>query len=254
MSHWFKLMVGVLLLPLCLSTSQTLFWVLLRSDAVASVVGQVSVTESVDMRSVAGGVGTGEGASARSGGKEGMSLTLAPLLGGALCWLVVYLLLQRPILLYVFGHELTHVIWAWIFEAKVKKFHVSSRGGHVVLDKVNFLIVLAPYFFPVYALLVALVYGVGNLLSDWTDYRVAFLFLLGVAYAFHVTLTWHALQTEQTDITSQGWLFSLVVIWLGNLAILIPGLCVLLGLSVEVVAREWVSATASVFRLLFWFV
>ncbi|MFM1945109.1 MAG: hypothetical protein RI897_4091 [Verrucomicrobiota bacterium] len=249
-------MVGVLLLPLCLSTSQTLFWVLLRSDVAAPVKQQVSGDKSGDGAVYSGE--NGRGGHAVGGRSEEvkrvLSLTFAPLLGGTLCWLVVYLLLQRPILLYVFGHELTHVIWAWVFEAKVKKFHVSSRGGHVVLDKVNFLIVLAPYFFPVYALLVALVYGVGNLLSDWTDYRVAFLFLLGVAYAFHVTLTWHALQTEQTDITSQGWLFSLVVIWLGNLAILIPGLCVLLGVSMEVMAREWVSATASVFRLLFWFV
>jgi hypothetical protein len=254
MSHWLKLLIGVMLLPLCLSTSQTLFWVLLRSDTAIQDSGKSVPVLSVETSG--GGVDEGSGGndSGRSAVKEAVSLTFAPLLGGAACWLIVYLLLPRPILVYVFGHELTHVIWAWVFEAQVKKFHVSSRGGHVVLDKVNFLIVLAPYFFPLYALLVALLYGAGNLFWDWTGYRVAFLFLLGVAYAFHVTLTWHALQTEQTDITSQGWLFSLVVIWLGNLAILIPGLCVLLGVSMEVAGREWMSATASVFRLLFWFI
>jgi hypothetical protein len=47
---------------------------------------------------------------------------------------------------------------------------------------------------------------------------------LGAAYAFHVTLTVHILKTEQTDITSQGYLFSSVIIFLGNVSVLLIGL------------------------------
>jgi hypothetical protein len=39
-----------------------------------------------------------------------------------------------------------------------------------------------------------------------------------------VTLTWHALKTRQSDITSQGYLFSAVIIFLGNAAVLLLGL------------------------------
>ena len=45
--------------------------------------------------------------------------------------------------------------------------------------------------------------------------------MLGAAYAFHITLTWHILQTQQPDITSQGRLFSAVIIFLGNLLVLL---------------------------------
>src|SRR5262245_15425951 len=65
-------------------------------------------------------------------------------LGGAGCWWAVFLILPKPMLIYVFGHELTHALWAWLFGGRVKKFKVTSKGGHVVISKSNFLIVLAP--------------------------------------------------------------------------------------------------------------
>ena len=54
--------------------------------------------------------------------------------------------------IYVVGHELTHVVWSWLFGGKVKKFRASSSGGEVVVTKSNFLVALAPYFFPLYEL------------------------------------------------------------------------------------------------------
>ena len=66
-------------------------------------------------------------------------------------------------------------------------------------------------------------FALGNFLLDWRGYLVWFHLCLGVAYAFHLTLTWHVLQTRQTDITSQGYLFSAVVIFLGNVCGLLLG-------------------------------
>ncbi len=202
---WAKFCVALCLLPLCLGVSQALFWV----------------------------VGAAEEA---GGGRR--DVVWVPLLAGAACWWIVYLLLPKPMWVYVFGHELTHALWVWLFEGQVKGFKVSSGGGHVVATKVNFMIALAPYFFPLYAILVVVVYGVGTLIWDWSGQRVWFLLLLGAAYAFHVTLTWHALKTEQTDITSQGYVFSTVVIWLGNAAILLVGLPPLLGVPLSGVGRQ----------------
>jgi hypothetical protein len=199
---WFKFCLAWLLLPVCLGASRALFWLLREGSSVA-----------------------------------GASLTWVPLLGGAACWWIIYLLLPKPMWVYVLGHELTHALWVWLFEGKVRRIKVSSRGGHVEVTKFNWLIALAPYFFPLYALLIAAVYGLGSLLWDWTVYRPWFLLVLGAAYAFHLTLTWHALHTEQTDVTSQGYVFSGVVIWLGNVAMLLLGLPGLLGVSYAATAR-----------------
>jgi hypothetical protein len=146
-----------------------------------------------------------------------------PLLAGVACWGVIFLLLPKPMWIYVFGHELTHALWTWLFGGKVKNMKVSSQGGHVLISKTNFLIALAPYFFPLYAVLVIAGFALGNLIWNWHGQLVWFHLLLGAAYAFHVTLTFHVLQTRQSDITSQGYLFSVVVIFLGNAMVLLFG-------------------------------
>ena len=185
MPKWFKFIIAVLLLPVCAGAAMAL-WRVLR----------------------AGGADT----------------TWIPLLGGAACWVVIFLLLPKPMWIYVFGHELTHALWTWLFGGEVKRMKVSAKGGHVVISKTNFIIALAPYFFPLYVALVVGVFALGNFLLDWRGYLVWFHLCLGVAYAFHLTLTWHVLQTRQTDITSQGYLFSAVVIFLGNVDVLLFGI------------------------------
>jgi len=145
-----------------------------------------------------------------------------PLLGGAACWIVIFLLLPKPMWIYVFGHELTHALWTWLFGGEVKKMKITSAGGHVVISKTNFLIALAPYFFPLYVVLVIGGFALGRWFWGWP--LVYFHLLVGAAYAFHVTLTLHVLQTRQSDITGQGYLFSAVVIFLGNAGVLLLGL------------------------------
>ena len=185
MPKWIKFIIAVLLLPVCAGAAMAL-WQVLQSSYGADTVW-------------------------------------VPLLAGAACWLVIFLLLPKPMWIYVFGHELTHALWVWLFGGRVKKMKVTSEGGHVVSSKTNFLIVLAPYFFPLYAVLVIAVFAIGRLIWDWRSYLVCFHLAVGAAYAFHVTLTWHALKTRQTDITSQGYLFSAVIIFLGNVGVLLFG-------------------------------
>jgi len=182
---WLKFFVAILLLPVCVGAAMAL-WKVLCVSGRADVVW-------------------------------------VPLLAGAACWLVIFLLLPKPMWIYVFGHELTHALWAWLFGGQLKKLKVSSGGGHVVLSRSNFLIALAPYFFPLYVALVVAGFSLARLIWDWQSYQVWFHLLIGAAYAFHVTLTWHVLKTQQSDITSQGWLFSAVVIFLGNVCVLLFG-------------------------------
>jgi hypothetical protein len=183
MPKWAKFIAAILLLPACGGALAAL-WQVLRSSGSADT-------------------------------------TWVPLLAGAGSWLVIYLLLPKPMLLYVFGHELTHALWAWIFGGNVRQFKATSEGGHVVVTKNNFLIALAPYFFPLYAALVVGGFLAGRMLWDWAGHLFWFHLLLGAAYSFHLTLTGHVLQTRQSDITSQGYLFSAVIIFLGNILVLL---------------------------------
>jgi hypothetical protein len=88
--------------------------------------------------------------------------TWVPFLAGAACWIVIYLLLPRPMWIYVVGHELTHALWVWFLGGTVKRFRATSSGGHVVVSKSNFLIALAPYFFPLYAGIIVAVFAIGH--------------------------------------------------------------------------------------------
>jgi Peptidase M50B-like len=183
---WIKFITAIFLLPVCVGAAMAL-WKVLR------------VSGSADT-------------------------TWIPFLAGAACWCVIFFLLPKPMWIYVFGHELTHALWTWLFGGQVKKMKVTSNGGHVVVSKTNFLITLAPYFFPLYAVIVIAIFALGHWIWNWQKFFVYFHLLLGAAYAFHVTLTFHTLQTRQTDITSQGYLFSAVIIFLGNIAVLLFGI------------------------------
>jgi hypothetical protein len=210
---WLKFFIAIVLLPVCVGGAMALGRVLAASGNAATV--------------------------------------WVPLLGGAACWLVVYQLLPRPAWIYVLGHELTHALWAWLFGGKVKRMKVSSKGGHVIVTKNNFLISLAPYFFPLYAIVVVLVFALGNLFWDWRPELVWFHLLLGAAYAFHVTLTIETLRIEQSDITQHGYAFSGVVIFLGNLALLLLAVPLLAsGVRVLTAFAWWFDDTARVIRWL----
>jgi hypothetical protein len=186
MPKWVKMILAILLLPVCISAGQTL-WMVMRACG-------------------------------------GADITFVPILAGAACWVVIYLLLPKPMWIYVFGHELTHALWTWLFGGSVKKFKATSDGGHVIVSKTNFLIALAPYFFPLYAAIIVALFAIGHLVWNWKNYLAWFHLLVGAAYAFHVTLTAEALKTKQSDITSQGYLFSAVIIFLGNMLVLLIGI------------------------------
>jgi hypothetical protein len=174
-----------------------------------------------------------------------------PMLAGAASWVIIFLLLPKPMWVYVFGHELTHAVWTWIFGGRVKRFKAASSGGHVVTTKSNFVITLAPYFFPFYAVVVVLVFVLGDLLWHLRQgYLPWFHLLLGAAYAFHLTLTREILKTRQTDITSQGYIFSAVVIFLGNALVLVLGVPILTGHGLLQALEWWVRSNDQVLHRL----
>jgi len=139
---------------------------------------------------------------------------------GVLLWLITFFGLPKPMLLYVLGHELTHVIWVWLMGGRVNKFKVSSDGGYIVTDTTNFWIALAPYFFPLYSIFALLVYGGISVFVDVDPYRQWLFGVIGFTFAFHVTFTILMLWKGQTDLIKHGTFFSMMVIYLINFTVL----------------------------------
>ena len=179
-----KFLTGLLLLPLCLALSMTLWR--------AIVILAQSPTRLPLLHAFAG-------------------------VSGIVLWAVIWIFLPPMTRTYVLGHELTHALWAMLFGGKASGLKVSERGGSVRVSKNNAWITLSPYFFPLYTFIVALVW----LLSAWLvpavkPYAPIFVFWVGMTWSFHLTFTLRFLAYNQPDIREHGRLFSYALIYALN--------------------------------------
>ena len=149
-------------------------------------------------------------------------------LAGGLTYLTAHILFKKPILTYVFGHELTHAFFAMLFGGKVKSFHASDRGGRVTITKSNFIITLAPYFFPLYTFAALIMYWLA-VIADVKSAAAWLVFASGTTYSFHLILTFFFLQTDQNDIKEHGAIFSYPLIYLFNILFAAFLICLLLA-------------------------
>jgi hypothetical protein len=186
-TRWLKFVIALFLLPLCAILTQTFFTVFTR----ATVTQRLWAAEEFWFFSL-----------------------------GAILWLIAFFGLPRPMLVYVFGHELTHALWVVLMGGRVSRFRVGREGGHIVTDRNNFWIALAPYFFPLYSLIAIAVYGILGLFLNVQPFGRLLYAVIGVTWAFHFTFTCWMIPKKQTDLTDHGTFFSLVVIYLMNLLLL----------------------------------
>ena len=179
-----KFLTGLLLLPLCLALSMTLWR--------AIVILAQSPTRLPLLHAFAG-------------------------VSGIVLWAVIWIFLPPMTRTYVLGHELTHALWAMLFGGKASGLKVGERGGSVRVSKNNAWITLSPYFFPLYTFIVALVW----LFSAWLvpavkPYAPIFVFWVGMTWSFHLTFTLRFLAYNQPDVREHGRLFSYALIYALN--------------------------------------
>jgi hypothetical protein len=186
-TRWLKFTIAIFLLPICAILTQTFFTVFARA----------AMTQRL------------------WAGQEFWFFSL-----GVVLWLIAFLGLPRPVLLYVFGHELTHAVWIWLMGGRVSQFRVGREGGHVVTNRTNFWIALAPYFFPLYSILAIALFGALSLFYNMQPYGRLLYAVVGATWAFHLTFTVWMIPKNQTDLRDHGTFFSLVVIYLMNLVLL----------------------------------
>jgi hypothetical protein len=139
---------------------------------------------------------------------------------GAVLWMIAFLGLPKPIVMYVFGHELTHALWVWLMGGKVREFRIGPDGGHIITDTTNFWIALAPYFCPIYSVLVLGIYGGLGFFIDLEPYHRWLFGLIGLTWMFHITFTLWMLWNGQSDLIEHGTFFSMIVIYLMNFLVL----------------------------------
>ncbi len=142
-------------------------------------------------------------------------------LAGIAAYTICFFLSFKLNFLYVFGHEAVHAVITLLCGGRVTSFHVSTKGGSVSTTKSNFIISLGPYFIPLYTVLVSLVFFFLRFAVK-DIYRFTNLYLLAVGFtiAFHFFMTIDTLRVEQPDLSSNGYLFSLTLIFLINVFIL----------------------------------
>ena len=178
-----KFLLGILLIPFCAAATQT---VISLTQAV-----QPSFSSAIPPSALALG-------------------------GGFLLWMFLYFTLPRPVRTYVLAHELTHALWASIMGARVFRMKISKEKGSVTISKSNFLIMLAPYFFPFYTVLVIIGYYILSIFVDVKPYYLCWLGLVSLTWGFHFTFTLSTLLQHQSDIKECGHLFSYTLIYLLN--------------------------------------
>ncbi len=198
-----KVLVGLLLLPVCVILTQTAWQLLVAAHPSAL---------ALPPGALAG-------------------------IGGFLAWIAIFFLMPRPVRSYVLAHELTHALWGMALGARVSRIRVGREAGSVELSKSNFLVALAPYFFPFYTVLTVAACGLAGLFMDMEPWRLWWLAAVGFTWGFHFTFTITALTQRQTDIKAHGRLFSYTVIYALNL----------LGIGIWIVvlaAPDWRGAAA----------
>jgi hypothetical protein len=170
---------------------------------------------------------------------------------GFIFWVLVFHGLLRPFRAYVLAHELSHAIWGFLSGASVTDLRVSHKGGSVQLSEAGLFVTLAPYFLPLYTLLILLLFGVFSLFFDPTPWFIPWMAALGASWGFHVTFTLSiTLDSPQPDLREYGYFFSSVLILIINAGILLVTLVLLGSMSWADLGRALQSAASAFLSLI----
>lgn len=213
MANFARLLIGLLLIPMCWAFGRTLVEAVLAASGAEGAFNAESV-------SFLGGIAA-----------------------FGLCWSTI----SHPIRTYVFGHELTHALWGLLFGARPSDVRVSESGGSVKLTKSNFIITLAPYFFPFYTFLVIVAALVTYAFLRPLPFLPLWMFLIGFTWAFHILFTLQTLTQRQPDVKLYGRIFSWTFIIIANIALMLTFLAVVTRLGFVQLGWSLAGNVASVY-------
>ncbi len=141
--------------------------------------------------------------------------------------------------LYVLGHELSHALATVLSGGSVATLKVTLEGGYVITDKNNFVIALAPYFFPIWLVVWLLLATLTSLIQPWDTIAPLVFGGLGFWWAFHFYWTVWIIPKDQPDLNENGTFFSLTLIFLLNLLFVIGALILSGSVGLMAYMREF---------------
>lgn len=126
-------------------------------------------------------------------------------------------------ILSTFEHEITHCIFAWLtFNRVVGLTATLKSGGHMKYEgHANWLLSIAPYFFPTLTFCTLLIVE----LCGYSESNLS-LIVIGATLAYHITSTFQETHHAQTDLQEVGFVFSCLFLPTANL------ICYLIVLAV----------------------
>lgn len=152
----------------------------------------------------------------------GMSASVGMFILGFLLFCGLYIIVRIPAQPYVFGHELTHAMFGLLTGARVSHLRVAGGQGSVKVSRSNILVLLSPYFVPLYMLLLLLAFGIFcigfNLVGTLIGSAIAG--VAGLLWGFHFCFTVNCLMQRQDDLEFYGFFFSVSFILFMNLVVL----------------------------------
>ena len=142
-----------------------------------------------------------------------------------------------------FEHELTHALFAWITFKKVTGLQATWNSGGVcyIEGGENWLIYIAPYFFPTLMLIPMIL----SVIVD-RQYYDSIEVMLGAVMAYHMTSTYVETHSGQTDLQETGFLFAALFLPTANVMIYGWGLIYFVRtpeLAFGYVFNRWVLAS-----------
>lgn len=153
--------------------------------------------------------------------------------------------------LYVFGHEATHALTAWLTGASVHDFHSGSKSGHVIsLRRKTFFSgmfslaeAISPYCLPLYTFAIIAGFRVFSWFKPHEPIERVFMESVGFSLGFYWLETWNSLTgAKQPDLKNAGG-----IIFSGSLILLSNG--ILLLALIKLLFPHSLSMTHSLLRI-----
>lgn len=116
---------------------------------------------------------------------------------GVITFLIVYLFIMEPGIIYQKGHRMLEVVFSF-FAPLVK---------------------VAPYLIPIYAIIIALVYSLVAVFSGPLNILHLLVFLFGFSLSLHLVYSAKALRTKQGDLLKANYIFGFSVVYIINIFI-----------------------------------
>ena len=171
---------------------------------------------------------------------------------GAILFTVFFLAFHIPPRFYIWTHELTHAFFGLLAGAKVSHFKIADESGSVRVSETTLLGLLAPYFFPIPAILFLIFVAVLSCFFPVVNTSLGS-FLAGVFgffWAFHGCYTLNAILQYQSDLDTFGPFFSTLFLLALNLLLLCIALAAFSPIGFSAFWKELFLAQGDIFVFL----